>query len=573
MQVGFQTDTHAGRQRVDSDGPYSHPRLPVTQSADDSPAALSRRQLITATGLAAAGLAVATPASAASVGGIVRPKRPRQTPPFESLRDWLAAMEEWGLLVRFRDVDQDAWEATAIMYHLVDQYGSYGAPVAIFENVKIGGRWYKGPVVGNYQGHWHQEAILWGLEPDLTDARNSYRTGLAHMVKLLQANKGDYPQVPPVVVARERAPCKEVVLEGDDIDITAFPFIQGNPGDAGRYINTGSTFSADPEWQQNFGTYRCQILGPRLIHLNSEPNQTGHRMFLRARERGEKSMRIAVVLGQDPVTWLVSGSRVPITPRKPVDELAYVGGMRGKPLEVVKADLSDLLIPAHSEMVIEGEIDLTEWVAEGPYHETYGYLGNRNTDRFRFTVQRVTHRKNPIIMNSFTSIGGGFCKAPMDAYSDVLWKQRYPQINQIYYHDEAKGVTFISIRKDQAGRGLEIAKAYSERSLIAKIVVVVDDDLDVMNQSEMLLALGSRWQPGKGSEIYPTKPASFFEPSSADGKTTSKIAIDATMQWAEEGGPTEFPALNRNLFDQAAAPDIYETILTKWPEQLTRKPW
>jgi UbiD family decarboxylase len=545
----------------------------MTDTDDDQ--GLTRRGLLATSGLVAAGLLSAKQAAASPDrhAGMVRPKRARHVPPFDSMRDWLAAMEEWGLLARFKNVDQDAWEATAIMYHLVDQYGSYGAPVVVFDNVKINGRWFKGPVIGNYQGHWHHEAILWGLEPDFAEPRNSYRTGLAHMSKLLQSNNGDYPLIPPVLVPRERAPCKEVVLEGEDIDLLSFAFIQGNPGDAGRYINTGSTFSADPEWQQNFGTYRCQILGPRLIHLNSEPNQTGNRMFLRARERGEQSMRIAVVLGQDPVTWLVSGSRVPITPRKPIDELAYVGGLRGKPLEVVKADLSDLLIPAHSEMVIEGEIDLTEWVAEGPYHETYGYLGNRNTDRFRFNVLRVTHRKNPLVMNSFTSIGGGFCRAPMDAYSDVLWKQRYPQVRQIYYFDEAKGITFISIRKDRPGLGLEIAKAYSERLFIAKIVVVVDDDLDVMNQSEMLLALGSRWQPSKASEMYAAKPASFFEPSSPDGKVTSKIAIDATMQWPEEGGPPAFPALNRNLFDQAAAPDITARVLEKWPELLTRRPW
>ncbi|MBM4195569.1 MAG: UbiD family decarboxylase [Gammaproteobacteria bacterium] len=536
---------------------------------------VTRRSLVAATGLAAAGLITHGNAQAgvSRLSGIAPPKGGRHVPPFRSMRDWLDAMEAWGLLVRFKDVDQDAWEATAIMYHLVDLYGSYGAPVVLYENLKIGGKWFKGQVVGNYQGHWHQEAILWGLEPDLVDPRNSYRTGLAHMVKLLQANGGDYPQIPPLVVPREKAPCKEVVIEGDAIDVTAFPFIQGNPGDAGRYINTASTFSYDPEWKQNFGTYRCQILGPRLIHLNSEPNQTGNAMFRRARERGEKSIRIALVLGQDPVTWLVSGSRVPISPKKPVDELAYVGGLRGAALEVVKADLSDLLIPAHCEMVIEGDIDLTEWVAEGPYHETYGYLGNRNTDRFRFTVMRITHRRNPLVMNSFTSIAGGFCKAPMDAYSDVLWKQRYPQINQIFYHDEAKGITFISIRKDRPRLGLEIAKAYSERSLIAKLVVVVDDDLDVMNQSEMLVALGSRWQPGTASEIYPSKPASFFEPSSPDGKTTSKIAIDATMQWPEEGGPAEFPALNRNLFDRSAASDVYAKVLAKWPDQLTRKPW
>lgn len=537
---------------------------------------LSRREVLAAAGaVTAAGLlaAPAVQAGADRPGGISRPRRPSRTAPFDSLRDYLEAMDDWGLLARFRDVDQDAWEATAIMYHLVDRFGLYGAPVVLFENIRINGRWIKGPLVGNYQGHYHQEAIVWGLEPDLSEPRNSYRIALRHMVKLLDANGGDYLQTPPVILARDQAPCKEVTLEGDAINLESFAFIQGNPGDAGRYINTGSTFSADPEWKQNFGTYRCQLVGPRLIHLNSEPNQTGNRMFLRAIERGEKSMRIAVVLGQDPVTWMVSGSRVPITPRKPIDELAYVGGMRGKPLDVVKCDLSDLLVPAHAEMVIEGEIDLTRLVAEGPYHETYGYLGDRNTDRFLFNVLRVTHRKSPILMNSFTSIGGGFIRAPMDAYSDVLWKQRYPQITGLYYHDDSKGITFVSIRKDRPGLGLEIAKAVSERSLIAKMVVVVDDDLDIMNQAEMLLALGSRWQPGKASQIYESKPASFFEPSSPDGKTTSKIAIDATMQWPEEGGPKEFPALNRNLFDKAAAPDLMQKIAARWPDQLTRRPW
>jgi len=103
--------------------------------------------------------------------------------------------------------------------------------------------------------------------------------------------------------------------------------------------------------------------------------------------------------------------------------------------------------------------------------------------------------------------------------------------------------------------------------------VVVDDDLDPMSQSDMLVALGSRWQPHPGTHIYESAPASFFEPSSPDGKTTSKIAIDATMQWPEEGGPAGFAALNRNLFAQGAAPDIFAQVLKKWPEQLVRRPW
>ncbi len=544
---------------------------------DDDQQRLSRRGFLAAGSAtaAAASLVLSSGAQASpdSPQGIRAPRRPAHVPPFDSIRDYLDAMDGYGLLARFRDVDQDAWEGTAIMYHLTDSFGLYGAPVVVFENIRINGRWIRGPLVANYQGHYHQEAITWGLEPDLLEPRNSYRTGLRHMVGLLEANGGDYPQIPPVVVPRDKAACKEVVLEGDAIDIGSFAFIQGNPGDAGRYINTGSTVSADPEWGQNIGTYRCQITGPRSIMLNSEPGQAANRMFKRAMERGEKSMRVAIVVGQDPVTWVVSGSRVPLTGRKPVDELAYVGGLRGKALEVVKCDLSELLVPAWCEMVIEGDVDLTRVGPEGPYHEAYGYLGDRNEDRFFFSVQRVTHRRNPILMNSFTSIGGGFCRAPMDAYSDVLWRKSYPQITGIHYHDDSKGIYYVSIRKDRPGLGLEIAKAVSERSLIAKVVVVVDDDLDILNQAEMLLALGSRWQPGTGTQIYGSKPASFFEPSSPDGKTTSKIAIDATMQWPEEGGPKVFPALNRNLYEQAAAPDMLERILKKWPRQLIRKPY
>lgn len=539
--------------------------------------ALSRREFMLAGGAAAAGaaaLAGSGPALASGhQPGARRPRGRIPQAPFQDLREYLDAMEKHGLLARFRDVDQDAWEATAIMYRLTDMFGLYGAPVAVFENIRIDGRWVKGPIVGNHMSNLQQEALVWGLEPDWINPGNSYRAALAHMLKLLEDNGGDYPQIKPVTVPRDQAPCKEVVLEGDAIDITSFAFIQGNPGDAGRYINTASTVSADPEWGQNIGTYRAQITGPRTLMLNSEPGQTGNRMFLRARERGEKTAKIALILGQDPVTWVVSGSRVPLIPRYPVDELAYVGGLRGKALEVIKCDLSDLVVPAWCEMVLEGELDLVNLKPEGPYHEAYGYLGDRNDDRYEFTIQRITHRRNPILLNSFTSIGGGFSRAPMDAYSHRFWMARYPQIRQIYYHDDSKGIYYVSIRKDKPGIGLEIARAVSEGSLIAKLVVVVDDDLDPMVQSDMLVALGSRWQPHPATHIYESAKASFFEPSSPDGQTTSKIAIDATMQWPEEGGPAEFAALNRNLFNQAVAPDIFAQVLKKWPDQLVRKPW
>lgn len=540
---------------------------------------ISRRRFLTATGMAAAAMNLAAlSGSANAMSG--KPQASannssesgsKHQAPFESLRDYLAAMEDYGLLLRFDKIDQDAYEGTAIMYYLTDMFGLYGAPVVMFENVKQDGQWIKGPIIANNQSHYHQEALVWGLDIDPVVPENSYRKGLEKMVGMLKANDGDYPQLPPNPVSREQAPCKEITVTGDDIDITKLAFIKGNPGDGGRYINTASCFTYDPEWKQNFGTYRCQITGPRTFTLNSEPNQTANRMIKRAIERGETSMPVAFALGQDPITWMVSGSRVPLTFKKPIDELAYVGGMRGKALDVVKCDDSELIVPAHCEMIMEGTIDLTRTVAEGPYHETYGYMGDYNDARFPVTINRITHRKDPILMNSFTSIGGGFVKAPMDAYNLYLWQKRFPQITGVFYHDDTKGVYFISIKKDKPGVGLEIAKAFSKRSFIAKVVVVVDDDLDIMNQSEMWLALGSRWQPSPGSEIIESAPASFFEPSAVDERT-SKIAIDATIQWPEEGGREEFPALNRNLFE-AEAPDAVRNAVAKWGDKIRRRPF
>ena len=108
----------------------------------------------------------------------------------------------------------------------------------------------------------------------------------------------------------DQALCKEVVLRGDAIDLTRFAFIQSNPADVDRYINTGSIFTQDPEMGMNYGTYRCQLRGPRLISVNPETNQTGWKHLMAAKERGEKSARASIVLGQDPYVWIVSSSRV-----------------------------------------------------------------------------------------------------------------------------------------------------------------------------------------------------------------------------------------------------------------------
>ena len=281
---------------------------------------------------------VASGAALAALSGdhaaaLERPPRPggqrTATPgvgfPYDTLRDWVGALQQQGLLLRFGDVDQDAYEGTAIMYRVIDEYGHYDAPAVLFERLKIDGRWIEGPLIANDQGHWNTEALVFGLDPVPGDGRATYRKTMAYLFGLLEQGRGSWPMLDPVEVPRDQALCKQVVLRGDEIDLTRYAFIQTNPADAGRYINTGSVFTVDPELGMNYGTYRCQLKGPRKIGVNPEPNQTGYRMLMAMRERGDKIAKVSIALGQDPIVWVISGSSMTSSRSGPVNELALGG--------------------------------------------------------------------------------------------------------------------------------------------------------------------------------------------------------------------------------------------------------
>ncbi|MDH5276839.1 MAG: UbiD family decarboxylase, partial [Gammaproteobacteria bacterium] len=229
---------------------------------------LSRRDVLVAgsglTALGASGGAVSGGAAAAATGGGTTAGTLAGTPraPFDTLREYVAALEANGLLLRFPEIDQDRYEATGLVYRANDRYGFTGVPALYFDRVKIGGRWVQGPLLGLLQSHLNTDAIVLGQPLVPGDPRASYRGAKAYLADVLKRNNGRYPEIPPVTVSRERALCKEVVLRGDDIDLTKFAFVQTNPKDAGRYINATSVFTSDPVLGNNFGTYRCQLKGP-----------------------------------------------------------------------------------------------------------------------------------------------------------------------------------------------------------------------------------------------------------------------------------------------------------------------
>lgn len=532
---------------------------------------VSRRDFL-ATGLAAvsaesilAGTANAASHRAGSKSGSAETV---PTPPFDTLRDYIAAMEAHGQVVRLPEVDQDAYELTALMYQILDDYGMFGAPIIVAERIKIDGQWVQGPVIGNVMGPWDTEALTFGLDIVPDDGVATYRNAKAHFTAILEGNGGSYPLIPPVEVSADKAHCKEVILRGDDIDLTKFAFIQTNPGDAGRYINTGSVFTKDPEMGMNFGTYRCQLRGPREIGVNPEPRQTGWRMLMAARERGEKTANVSIALGQDPMVWMVSAARVSGRVRgskEPINEFAVAGGFRGKPLEVIRSETNDMLVPAQAEMIIEGEVSLTEWKPEGPFGEMYGYLGRKKEENFWMKVTAVTHRRDPWLMNSFTGVLRGHVRAPLDAMSLYNIRKDLPEVVDWFAPNDTPGVVFIAIKKTEAGQGIKVGRHIAETIRSSKIMIVVDDDLDVTDRTDMVFAMGSRWQPYPASYIYEEITGMLLDPSSPNRPMSSKMAIDATRQWPEEGGPEVFPELNRALLERLA-PESFALADGKWGE-------
>ena len=211
----------------------------LSNERDTRKGSVSRRELLVGSG-ALAGMSAFAKAQAAA-----RPGASAEAPswPYDGLRDYLEALEARGLVMRFDRVDQDNYEATALMYKAIDVFGMYEAPTLVFENIKIDGQWMEGPVIANHQGHWDTEALTFGLEPVPHNGRETYRNAMAYLGGLLEQGRGSWPLLDPIEVDAQNAPCKEVVITGDDIDLLQFPFIQSNPADAGRYVNTRARYS------------------------------------------------------------------------------------------------------------------------------------------------------------------------------------------------------------------------------------------------------------------------------------------------------------------------------------------
>ncbi len=318
--------------------------------------------------------------------------------------------------------------------------------------------------------------------------------------------KGRQP-IPPVEVAT--GPLKENVFTGDGVNVLAFPTPKWHELDGGRYIGTGTmTIMRDPDdgWI-NLGAYRAMIQDRDVISLNITPGHHGDIIQRKYWAQG-KSCPAAVVCGQEPILWAVSCVAIPWG----VSEYDYAGGLKHQPIEVIRGIATDLPLPATAELVLEGEIlplD-TATVTEGPFGDWSGHYTGGTWSVPVFRVHSILHRNNPIIQGSPpTPITSAWSLGNHIQRAARLWEEldrQIPAVKGVWMVDEATqhGMVVISLEQQYGGHAKQaalVAAGCLPTAYAVKYIVVVDEDIDPSDVSEILWAMVVRNDPGDAIEI------------------------------------------------------------------------
>jgi 2,5-furandicarboxylate decarboxylase 1 len=326
-------------------------------------------------------------------------------------------------------------------------------------------------------------------------------------------------------------PAQEVVHRGG-VELTKIlPLPTHNEHDFGPYVSAGLMIVRNPKTgKQNVSIHRCQVAGPNKLGVLLLPRHT-HAYYEMAEEAGEP-LPVAIVVGIDPLTLLASQAIAPLD----FDELEIAGALHGKPLPVVKCKTSDVRVPAESEIVIEGRFLPRVREPEGPFGEFPQYYGER-ADRHVMEVDAVTHRKDAIF---HTIVGGGLehqllGAIPKEATLLTHLKRSFPNVLDV--HLAPGGVMrfhlYVKIRKRQEGEAKNIMMGAFAGSFDLKHVIVVDEDVDIHNPTEVEWAVATRFQADRDLLIVPNSQGSKLDPSNRDG-VGAKMGLDATKSLAAE---------------------------------------
>lgn len=494
---------------------------------------------------------------------------------YKSLRDFMGQLEAEGDLKRVSRPVSTHLEMTEIQTRLLAKKG----PAVLFENpVHADGRKSEMPALANLFGTVERvaRAVTLGGEPRKTAADLREVGELLAFLRQPEPPRGFRDAMDMLPIARSvmsmrpqtvrKAPCQEIVLQGDDIDLDRLP-IQGCwPGEPAPLITWPLVVTKGPsdakEDDFNLGIYRMQKLSKNTTLMRWLKHRGGAQHYQRWKDSRPEPLPAAAVLGADPGTILAAVTPVPDT----LSEYQFAGLLRGRKAELVPCKTVPLKVPAEAEIVIEGHVMLDEDGPEGPYGDHTGYYNS--VERFPvFKVSAITMRRDPIYLTTFTGRPPDEPSVLGEALNEVfipLVRQQFPEIVDFWLPPEGCSyrIAVISMKKAYPGHAKRVmmgAWSYLRQFMYTKWVIVVDDDINARDWKDVMWALSTRMDPARDTVMIENTPIDYLDFASPVSGLGSKIGLDATNK---TGGETSREWGEKLFMEQ----DIIDRVDGMWGE-------
>ncbi|WP_066959464.1 4-hydroxy-3-polyprenylbenzoate decarboxylase [Microbulbifer sp. Q7] len=457
---------------------------------------------------------------------------------YKDLRDFIQLLEKRGLLKRIKHPVSPYLEMTEI----ADRVLRAGGPALLFENPTG----YDTPVLANLFGTPERVALGMGRE-SVSELREVGE--LLAFLKEPQPPEGlrdAWDKLPifkqvmnmgPKVISK--ADCQQFEINAGDVDLTKLPIQTCWPGDAAPLVTWPLVITRGPEKKrQNLGIYRMQLIGQNRLIMRWLSHRGGALDFREWQQQfpGEP-FPVAVALGADPATILGAVTPVPDT----LSEYAFAGLLRGGKTEVAEARLSNLQVPASAEYVLEGYIYPDDMADEGPYGDHTGYYNE--IDSFPvFTVEKITHRKDPIYHSTYTGRPPDEPAVLGEALNEVfvpILRKQFPEIVDFYLPPEGCSyrLAVVTMKKQYPGHAKRVMMgvwSFLRQFMYTKFVIVTDDDVNARDWNDVIWAMTTRMDPARDTVMVENTPIDYLDFASPVSGLGSKIGFDATNKWEGE---------------------------------------
>jgi 4-hydroxy-3-polyprenylbenzoate decarboxylase len=478
---------------------------------------------------------------------------------FKDLRDFIDLLEKEGELKRIKTEVCAELEITEIS----DRTLRNGGPALLFENVKGSTL----PLLANLFGSTRRIAMAMGQQDleGLRDVGNLLAflkepkppSGWRDLWQSLPSYKSVLNISPNI---KRRALCQEISIEEKDVDLTMLPIQTSWPEDAAPLVTWPLVITKGPEKErQNLGIYRMQLLGRNKLIMRWLSHRGGALDFQDWKAKyPNKPFPVSVALGADPATILATVTPIPDT----LSEYAFAGLLRGSKTDVVKSQTNELQVPASAEIVLEGHIEVDELAKEGPFGDHTGYYNEVETFPV-FTVQRITHRKNPIYHSTYTGRPPDEPAMLGVALNEVfvpLLQKQFPEVKDFYLPPEGCSyrMALVSMKKKYPGHAKRVMMgiwSFLRQFMYTKFIVVVDEDIDIRQWEDVIWAITTRMDPSRDTVLVENTPIDYLDFASPVAGLGSKMGLDATNKYEGEtnrawGKPIEMSAKVKQRVDE-----------------------